>query len=123
MNWIPVAPSPVAPGAAPMAIMDTGASNQEIDVTLAANLNLGAIFTGAVSANEAAIGLTRWRTQISMCKHRTQMGRFTEQIRIRSADTVSRERTNARVNDDVRIRFIADSWNFPIRIPKSFRHE
>jgi hypothetical protein len=46
----------LAPVAAP-AVEDTRISNQEISVTLAGNLNIGAIFTGSVSANEVGYWL------------------------------------------------------------------
>ena len=68
MEWIPVPTAgvseiaPVAANApsvviAPAAVEDTRVSNQEISVTLAGNLNLGAIFTGSVSGNEVGYWL------------------------------------------------------------------
>jgi hypothetical protein len=42
---------------APATVEDTRVSNQEISVTLAGSLNIGAIFTGAVSANEVGYWL------------------------------------------------------------------
>src|SRR5579885_1137713 len=52
MDWIPVSCSGATVQRASMAIEDTRVSNQQIDVTLAANLNLGAIFDGTLSAGE-----------------------------------------------------------------------
>lgn len=65
MQWIPVSPAAEATFAADEstgatladkltaeAVEDTRISNQEISVTLAASMNIGAIFNGAVSANE-----------------------------------------------------------------------
>jgi hypothetical protein len=71
VEWIPVAPNSafemapvkgvreVTPPVVidPKAIEDTRVSSQEISVTLAGNLNIGAIFTGAVSANEVGYWL------------------------------------------------------------------
>lgn len=57
MNWIPVASAAAAPPAAPLPIQDTRVSNQQIDVTLAGNLNIGSIFTGSVSASDVGYWL------------------------------------------------------------------
>ncbi|MDQ1638801.1 MAG: hypothetical protein QOF62_2140 [Pyrinomonadaceae bacterium] len=70
MEWIPTSSSESS-AAAPLAntdnafketlasaaVQDTRVSNQEISVTLAGSLNIGAIFTGAVSANEVGYWL------------------------------------------------------------------
>jgi hypothetical protein len=40
-----------------MPIQDTRVSNQQIDITFAANINLGTIFTGSVAYNETGYWL------------------------------------------------------------------
>lgn len=57
MNWIPSALTAAISPTEAMPIQDTRVSNQQIDVTLAGNLNLGGIFTGSVSANEVGYWL------------------------------------------------------------------
>jgi hypothetical protein len=57
VNWIPVAIAGATQPAAPLIIEDTRVSNQEIDVTLAGNLNIGTIFTGSVSASDVGYWL------------------------------------------------------------------
>lgn len=57
MNWIPNPSTAATPSAEPLPIQDTRISNQEIDVTLAGNLNLGNIFSGSVSANDVGYWL------------------------------------------------------------------
>jgi hypothetical protein len=57
MQWIPMADAGVNTAVAPVEVEDTRVSNQEISVTLAGNLNLGSIFTGAVSGNEVGYWL------------------------------------------------------------------
>lgn len=57
MNWIPLSLAAATPPAAPMPIQDIRVSNQQIDVTLAGNLNLGSIFTGSVSASDVGYWL------------------------------------------------------------------
>jgi hypothetical protein len=43
--------------AAPLPIQDTRVSSQQVDVTLAANLNLGSVFTGSASASDVGYWL------------------------------------------------------------------
>ena len=57
MDWVPVGVSATAVHRAPIAIEDTRVSNQQIDVTLAGNLNIGAIFGGTVAAGEVGYWL------------------------------------------------------------------
>jgi hypothetical protein len=57
VNGIPVATAGAAQPAAPLIIEHTRVSNQEIYVTLAANLNIGTIFTGSVSASDVGYWL------------------------------------------------------------------
>ncbi len=52
MEWIPVDESALPVKRFAMPIEDTRVSNQQIDVTLAGNLNLGAIFGGTATAGE-----------------------------------------------------------------------
>jgi len=55
MEWVPVGGSATAVHRAPIAIEDTHVSNQQIDVTLAGNLNIGAIFGGTVASGRSRL--------------------------------------------------------------------
>lgn len=57
MNWIPLASAASTPAPAPLVIQDTRVSSQQIDVTLAGNLNIGSIFNGSVTAGEVGYWL------------------------------------------------------------------
>lgn len=57
MDLLPTAPTDAIPPAEPLAIQDTRVSNQQIDVTVAGNLNISSIFTGSVSASDVGYWL------------------------------------------------------------------
>jgi len=57
MNLVPTPIGASTPPKAPTPILDTRVSNQQIDVTLAGNLNIGTIFTGSVSASDVGYWL------------------------------------------------------------------